>query len=189
MLEFPASYCHLTRGIVQVIFQMYHDIKITSSCTIFQWCTFICTMVQMFSWIFDGRLVKGCGLGPWLVLVSPFRENWVATCKIGSFLCSLDNLLQKNVILFSGNKISKWCLFEKRAIFDQLFTFFSHQGKVTKIPSGHISLTYTYFAHHIDFFLPYQFWKKYEFIRYGFSLVWVLVVIQDYSGHFGTINK
>ena len=29
----------------------------------------------------------------------------------------------------------------------------------------------------IDFFLPYQFWKKYEFIRYGFSLVWVLVVI------------
>ena len=33
------------------------------------------------------------------------------------------------------------------------------------------------FAHPIDFFLPYQFWKKYEFIRYGFSLVWVLVLI------------
>ena len=33
-----------------------------------------------------------------LVLVSPcFRENVVATCKIGSFLWSLDNLLQKNV--------------------------------------------------------------------------------------------
>ena len=43
---------------------------------------------------------KGCGMGPWLVLVSPcFRENVVATCKIGSFLCSLDNLLQKNVIV------------------------------------------------------------------------------------------
>ena len=28
--------------------------------------------------------VKGCGMGPWLVLVSPcFRENVVATCKIG----------------------------------------------------------------------------------------------------------
>ena len=41
-------------------------------------------------------LFKGCGMGPWLVLVSPcFRENVVATCKIGSFLCSLDNLLQK----------------------------------------------------------------------------------------------
>ena len=43
---------------------------------------------------------KGCGMGPWLVLVSPcFRENVVATCKIGSFWCSLDNLLQKNVIV------------------------------------------------------------------------------------------
>ena len=40
-------------------------------------------------------------MGPWLVLISPcFRENEVATCKIGSFLCSLDNLLQKNVIVF-----------------------------------------------------------------------------------------
>ena len=39
-------------------------------------------------------------MGPLLVLVSPrFRENEVATRKIGSFLCSLDNLLQKNVIV------------------------------------------------------------------------------------------
>ena len=30
----------------------------------------------------------------------------------------------------------------KRAIFDLLLTFFSYQGKVTKIPSAHISLTY-----------------------------------------------
>ena len=72
-----------------------------------------------------------------------FRENEVATCKIGSFLCSLDNLLQKNVIVFFfGNQISKWRSFEKRAIFDLLCTFFSYQGKVTKIPSAHISLTY-----------------------------------------------
>ena len=83
-------------------------------------------------------------MGPWLVLVSPcFRENVVATCKIGSFLCSLDNLLPKYVIVFFfGNQIQKWCSFEKRAIFDLLFTFFSHQGKVTKIPSARISLTY-----------------------------------------------
>ena len=81
-------------------------------------------------------------MGPWLVFVSPcFRENVVATCKIVSFLCSLDNLLQKNVIvLFFGNQISKWPSFEKGAIFDLLFTFFSHQGKVTKIPSAHVSL-------------------------------------------------
>ena len=90
--------------------------------------------------------IKGCGMGPRLVLVSPcFRENVVVTCKIGSFLCSLDNLLQKNVIfLFFGNHISKWRSYQKRAIFDLLFTFSSHQGKVTKIPSAHISLTYIY---------------------------------------------
>ena len=123
---------------------------------------------------------KGCGMGPWLVLVSPcFRENVVATWKIGSFLCSLDNLLQKNVIvLFFGNQISKWRSFEKRAIFDLLFTFFGHQEKLQKflqhISHSHI---YTYFAHPIDNFLHYQFWKKYKFIRYGFSLVWVLVLI------------
>ena len=71
-------------------------------------------------------LFKGCGMGPYLVLVSPcFGENVVATCKIGPFLCSLDNLLQKNVIVFfCGNQISKWRSFEKRAIFDLLFTFF-----------------------------------------------------------------
>ena len=110
-------------------------------------------------------LFKGCGMGPWLVLVSPcFREKVVATCKIGSFLCSLDNLLQKNVIvLFFGNQISKWRSFEKRAIFDLLFTFFSHQGKVTKIPSAHISHTYTYFAHPIDFFALPILKKKNEF--------------------------
>ena len=124
--------------------------------------------------------LKGCGMGPWLVLVSPcVRENEVATCKIGSFLCSLDNLLQKNVIvLIFGNQISKWRSFEKRAIFDIFFTFFSYQGKVTKIPSAHISLTYIHiFCSPYWLFLPYQFWKKYEFIRYGFSFVWVLVLI------------
>ena len=44
------------------------------------------------------RGVNGCGI----VLLSPcFRETVVVvTCKIGSFLCSLDNLLQKNVIVF-----------------------------------------------------------------------------------------
>ena len=83
-------------------------------------------------------------MGPLLVLVSPcFMENVVATSKIGSFLCSLDNLLQKNVIvLFFENQISKWRSFEKRAIFDLLFTFSSHQGKVTKISSAHVSNTY-----------------------------------------------
>ena len=120
-------------------------------------------------------------MGPWLVLVSLcFRENGVVTCKIGSFLCSLDNLLEENVIvLFFGNQISKWRSFEKRAIFDLLFTFFSHRGKVTKIPS--ISLTYNVHTHILltllTFFALPILKKKYKFIRYGFSLVLVLVLI------------
>ena len=72
--------------------------------------------------------IKRSGMGPWLVLVSPcLRENIVATYKIGSFLCSLDSLPQKNVIfLFFGNQISKWRSFEKRVIFDLLFIFSCH---------------------------------------------------------------
>ena len=62
------------------------------------------------------------------------------------------------------------CTCPRRAIFDLPFTFFSHrEGKVTKIPSAHyLTHIYMYFAHPIDFF---------KFIRYGFSLVWVLVLI------------
>ena len=89
--------------------------------------------------------IKGCGMGTLFVFVSScFRENVVVTCKIGFFVvCSLDTLLQKNLIVFFfGNQISKWHSFEKGVIFDLLFTFFSHQGKVTKIPSAHTSLTY-----------------------------------------------
>ena len=99
-------------------------------------------------------------MGALFVLVPPcFRENVVVTCKIVSFLCSLDNLLQINaIVFFFGNQISKWRSFEKRAIFGLLFTFFSHQGKLQKLLQ-HISHshTYMYFAHPIDFFLPFQF--------------------------------
>ena len=129
-------------------------------------------------------------MGPLFVLVSPcFRENVVATCNIGSFLCSLDNLLQKNVIvLFWGNQISKWRSFEKRAIFDLLFIFFSHRGKVTKIPSAHISHTYTYFTHPIGFFALPILKKKIRIyqIRFIFGMS---PGVDSYSCHFGTINK
>ena len=135
-----------------------------------------------FAWCKRGQ-IKGCRMGPLLVLVSPcFRENVVVTFKIGSFLCGLDNLLKKNaIVFFFESQISKWRSFEKkRSYFWPIFTIFSYQEKVTKIPSAHISLTYicilltllTFF-----FISPYQFWKKYEFIRYGFSLVWFLVLI------------
>ena len=131
-------------------------------------------------------------MGPWLVPVSPcFRENVVPTCKIGSFLCSLDNLLQKNVIVFFfGNQISKRRSFEKRAIFDLLFTFFSHQGKITNIPSAHFhSHTYMYnFAHPIDFFALPILKKKIRIYQVWF-LFGIIPGVDSYSRHFGTINK
>ena len=64
-----------------------------------------CTLQQK-SKVVD--LLKGCGMGTLFVLIFPcFMENVVVTCKIGSFLFSLDNLLQKNVIVFFLNQISK----------------------------------------------------------------------------------
>ena len=58
-------------------------------------------------------------MGPLLVLVSPcFRKNVIVTCKIGSFLRSLDNLHQKNVVVFFfGKQISKWRSFKKGLFF------------------------------------------------------------------------
>ena len=125
-------------------------------------------------------ILKGCGMGPWLVLVSPcFRESVVATCKIWSFLCSLDILLQKNVIvLFLEIKFQNGAHFKKGLFLTYVSHFLVTREKLQKFLQ-HISQTHTctHFAHHIDFFLPYQFWKKYEFIMYGFSLVWVLMLI------------
>ena len=59
--------------------------------------------------------LKGTPMGQLLVLVCPcFRENVIITCKIVSFLYTLDNVLLKNVIIFFfGNQISKWGSFEK----------------------------------------------------------------------------
>ena len=121
---------------------------------------------------------KGTQMGPLLVLVCPcFRENVIVTCKIVSFLCSLDNFLLKNVIIFFfGKQISKWHLFEKKGYFWPTFHIFGHQGKDTKIPSADISLTRILLIL-LTLFLPYQFCKNYEFIMYGFSLVWLLVLI------------
>ena len=127
-------------------------------------------------------------MGPWLVLVSPcFRGNVVATCKIGSFLCSLDNLLQKNVIVFFfGNQISKWRSFENWAIFDLLFTFFSRQGKVTKNRSAHISLTYIHvFCSPYWLFCLTNFEKKIRIYQVRF-LFGMSPGVDSYSRHFGT---
>ena len=102
-------------------------------------------------------------MGTLFVLVSPcFRENVVVTSKIGSFLCTLYDLFQKNVIVFFfGNQISKWRSFEKGAIFDLFSHFLVTREKLQKF-LRHISYSHTYmhFAHLLTFFLPYQFKKK-----------------------------
>ena len=130
-------------------------------------------------------------MGPLLVLVSPcFRENVVITCKIGSFLYSLDNLLQKTrTFFFFGNQISKWRSFEKRAIFDLLFTFLVTREKLQKF-LRHISHshTYMYFAHPIDFFALPILKKKIRINQVQFLLS-VIPGVDSYSRHFGTINK
>ena len=114
-------------------------------------------------------------MGAMFVLVSPcFGANVVVACKIGSFLCSLYNLLQKNVIVFVfRNQISKWHSFEKRAISDLLFTFFKSPGKSYKISySMYLTHIHTCFLlTQLTFFAVPILKKKYKFIKYGFSLV------------------
>ena len=125
-------------------------------------------------------------MGTLFVLVSPcFRENVVATCKIGSFLCSLDSLLQENVIIFFfGNQISKWRSFEKKRLF--LTLYFSHfsatREKLQKFLQ-HISHshTYMYFAHLIDFFCLTNFEKKIRIYQIWFLFGIVLVLILIYA--------
>ena len=129
----------------------------------------------------DAKRFKGCGMGTLFILVSPcFRENVVVTCKIGSFLCSLDNLLQKKSIYFLFWKSNfKIALIWKKGLFLTYFSqFLVTRGKLQKFLQ-HISHTHTYmyFAHPIDFLCLTNFEKKYRFIRYGFSLIWVLVLI------------
>ena len=132
-------------------------------------------------------------MNPWLVLVSPcFRENVVATCKIGSFLCSSDNLLKKNVTVhFFGNQILKWRSFEKKRLF---LTHFSHllvtreklQTFLQHISQTH---TYTYFAHpKVDFVCLTNFEKKKRIYQVRF-LFGMSPGVDLYSRHFGTIHK
>ena len=130
-------------------------------------------------------------MGPWLVLVSPrFRQNLVATCKIWPFLCSLDNLLQKNVIVFFFLEIK----YQNGAHLQKglFLTYFSHflvsREKLQKFLQ-HISHshTYMYFAHPFDFFCLTNFEKIQIYqVRFFFG---VSPGVDSYSRHFGTINK
>ena len=108
------------------------------------------------------------------------------------FLSSLDNLLQKNVIVFfvENQIISKSRSFEKKRLF---FTYFSHflvtREKLQK-SSAHISLTHIYTCILLTlltlFALPIL--KKIRIYQVWF-LFGVIPGIDSYLRHFGTINK
>ena len=93
--------------------------------------------------------IKGTQMGPLLVLVCPcFRENVIFHIQNCFFLCSLDNFLLKNVIVFFFGKSNfKMAFIWKWAIFDLLFTFHKKSFS-TYLTYTH---TYTYFAYPIDF--------------------------------------
>ena len=129
--------------------------------------------------------VKGCGMGTLFVLVSHcFRENVVVIWKIGSLLCSLDNLLQKkrNCFLLWKSNFKMALIWKKKAIFDLPFTLFSRQGKVTKIPTAHISLTYIH-----GFCSPYWLFCLTNFEKIQIYQVWFLFCmspdVDSYSRH------
>ena len=132
--------------------------------------------------------LKGTRSGPLLVLASPcFRGNVQITCKI-AFWGSLDNFLLKNaVVFFFGNKISKWGSFQKRAIFDLLFTFLSHQGKDTKMPSHNP----TYIQRILLALLTFPASPILQKLRiyYVWFLFGVNPGVDSFPRHFGAINK
>ena len=135
-------------------------------------------------------------MGLLLDLVCPcFRKNIIVTFKIVSFLGSLDNLLLKNVIVFIfENQLSKCRSYEKEAIFDLLFTFFSQQEKDTKFHLAHISLT---LIHEFSspccvfffFFFVLPILKKKIKIYHKWFLFGATPGADSYSRHFGAISK
>ena len=102
-------------------------------------------------------------MGSLLVLVSPcFREYVVVACKIGSFLCSLDNLLQKNVIVFFLEiKFQNGSHLKKR-LFLTYFSYFLVTSEKLQKFLQHVfhSHTYMYFTHPIDYFYLTKFDKN-----------------------------
>ena len=135
-------------------------------------------------------IFNGCGMGPLLVLVSPcFRENVVVTCKIGSFLCSLDNLLQKSV-LFSFLKIkTQNGAHLKKGLF---LTNFSH-SLVTREKYKKSFSTYLTHIHKCILLTLLTFFALPILRKIRIYQVWflfgVIPRVDSYLRHFRAINK
>ena len=89
-------------------------------------------------------------------------KMWLPHAKLGPFLCSLDNLLQKNVIvLFFWKSKFKMALIWKKRLF---LTYFSHflvtREKLQNSFSTYLTHIHTRILLTLLTFLSYQFWKK-----------------------------
>ena len=157
-------------------------------------CLFFCLKFKPFDCCVNSipgwRLLRGVEWVHGLLFSPCFRENVVATCKIGCFLCSLDNLLQKNVIVFFfETQVSKWRSFEKRTIFDLLFTFFKSPGKSYKNSfSTYLTHIHTRILLTLLTFFALPILKKIRIYQIRF-LFGMSPGVDSYSCHFGTINK
>ena len=98
------------------------------------------------------------------------------------FLSSLDNFLLRNVIVFIFRKqIVKWRSFEKRALFDLLFTFLVTREKI-QIFLQHISqLTL------MTLFFALSILQKLQVYCVWF-LFGMIPGVDSYSCHFGAIS-
>ena len=106
------------------------------------------------------------------------------------FLCSFDNFLLKNVVVFFfGNLISKWRSFLKKRLFLTYFLHFLFTREQTLNFLQHIYHlhTYTYFDDPIDFFAL-TISQKLRIYHVWF-LFGATPGFDSYSGHFGAINK
>ena len=127
-------------------------------------------------------------MGPLFILVSPcFGVNVVVTCKIESFLCSLDNLLQKNVIVFllkikfqNGAHLKKGLVLTTFHIFlvEKLQKFLQH------ISHSHKRILLTL----LTFFFLLPILTKIRIYQVWF-LFGVIPGVDSYSRHFGTIKE
>ena len=139
----------------------------------------------------NASFIKGCGMGPWLVLVSPclrkkcscHMQNWVFFVLFRYFTSE-----NRNFSLFSKSNF-KMALIWKRGYFWPSFHIFESPGKSYKNSfSTYLKHIHTRILLTLLNFLPYQYWKKIRNYQVRF-LFGICPGVDSYSRHFGTINK
>ena len=150
-------------------------------------CAFCFVLFCFYQMLVD---FKGCGMGPWLVLVSPcFRENVVATyAKLGLFCVVWIIYFRKTHCSLFWKSNFKMALIWKKGLF---LTHFSHflvtRETLQKLLQQYLTHKHIFCSPYC-LFLPYQFWKKIQIYLIPF-LFGMSPGVDSHSHHFGTINK